>query len=478
MSEVKSYPPQKIRRVLVYLFKLADAKPTRKGNPAADAFLRKPSPDEVIAFLNDGTDFDNVKWFVGHKKEYRQTFQAAFMRRYGLNHADSIKAVNPILKVLDNSTYTQAQKIAYCENYLTYAHESDKAQLQARLEAKLGTITPVASSTAASPELPHKRGVMRLSANHVKLAPHMVRAAKILSKLSPDWSETALIRLYFIIRHIDTWRDGKGDGKTALNYVTFDELRAFLKSAGIYTRESFNRWLHDGVEAGYWTIARNKARLHYTGIKPLADMLMQCLPDDVLPDFIGNQAIGERMVWVDIRGGIATFEGRVLGAWIAEHEHGENGVTIQNRKIADMWHVSVRCVQYWRKAADIPHIANYAETEDPELPIKRKPNTYFAPDDTREHSHTGQSRRVRQIANRELSRRGFNPDSDGDVGQVEHLRIFFHDSQNRKGEITTAFQHIDNYRNKIAIPPGMPQYALKATVPTKAGVVGLYQEVI
>lgn len=471
MSEVKSYPPSEIRSKLLYWF-------AKRQKHAADNFLSKVSQDEIYAFLNDGTDFDNVKWFVGHKKEYRQTFQAAFMRRYGLNHADSIKAVNPILKVLDNSTYTQAQKIAYCENYLTYAHESDKAQLQARLEAKLGTFTPVASSTAASPEIAQNQaisGVMVRSAYHIKIDPHMIRAAEMLNNFSPDWSESALIRLYFIVRHIDMRRRYEA-GQDAINSVTIEELRAFLKQAGLYSRQTFNRHLHDGIEANYWTIAAG--RIFYRKLKVVAEMLMMCLPDEVLSDFMGNQAMGLRMVWVDARGNLGKFKGRALGAWIADRERGDKGVTIQNRKIADMWYVSVRCVQNWRKAAAIPHIANYAETDDEQQPIKRKPNTYYSPGDVRQHSHTGQSRLVRQIANRELSRRGFNPDFYGDIGQVKHHRIFFHDSQNRKGEITTAFQHIDNYRNKIAIPPGMPQYALKATVPTKAGVVGLYQEVI
>lgn len=417
----KSYTPSAIRRSLQYWFDQYALKAERKGNPPADAFLRKLSQDELIAFLNDGTDFDNVKWFVGHKKEYRQAFNEAFMRRYQLNHVDSIPAVNAMLKLKNNPTY------ASYENLLRYAHESDRAQLQARLEAKY-------ADTPATPETAQIAPSMVRSAFHVKLDHHMGRAALVLNHLSPDWCEIEAYRLWTIVIHIDTWRDGQA----AKNHVTIAELRAYLKAAGIYTRQSFNRWKTDALTAGYFRSV-TKDRIYYAGKKAVAEMLMTCLPDDVLPDFMGNQAMGIREVWVDIRGNIARFKGQLMGAWLAQRERDETGVTISNAAIAAMWYVSIRTVQHWRIQAQIPAVRNRDNHYKPMA------NSYHAPVDTREHNHTGQSRHIRQIVNREMTLRGFSPDSFADVGEAKQQKRYF---TNRR---ISAKQAMNKYAEKYGI---------------------------
>jgi hypothetical protein len=418
----KTYSTSEIRRTLQYLFDKVKDKPTGKGNPGAEKFLAKPTPDEIIAFLNDGTDFDAPKWFVGRIREYRQAFDDAFMRRYHLNHADSIKAVNPILKVLSNSTYTPEQKYAYCETYIKYAHESDQEQLQERLQAKFPSIAKEPEQRPITPVL----SILRRSPFHIKFDPHMIRATSVLNRVDPNVCETELIRLYFINRHIDAWRDGIGKGTQRKNYVTYDELRSFIKEAGFYTKSSFNRWLHAGAEAGYWTLASDEKRLHYIAFKKMPKLLMSRLPDELLPDFKENQAMGGRMVWADVRGTVQQFRGQALGAWIAQHErHDGAGVIIKNKNVAAMWHVSIRTVQNWRARVAIPADANFEKTDNPELPIKQLPNTYYPPDDAIKHSHIGKSRKVRQMTNLELSSRGVSPGSFVDARKAKLHKLFF-----------------------------------------------------
>lgn len=437
-----SYSPYELRQKINYLL-------SKHRKAVEKFFIAKVSTSDLFNFIWDNSPFDAIKEAAAYEWKERVEWEWIYYKEDNHPRYDARLLSPGILRLFEKAPESPLAKYmgkqqGYGSAYSASRESNIYPDVQVNQPENMASIdSPV--PTMELPETPKKppiSDVLQRTPFHVKFDPHMIRATQILNKVRPDYSETALVRLWSIIRHLDMMKRYEA-GKDAENHVDLDELRAFLKEAGLYTKSSFWRWLHDGQEAGYWTLSLEHNRVHHKGYRAVAAMLTDALPDELLPMFMGNQAMGGRMVWADCRGSVQEFRGNVLGAWIAQREKNDgNGVTIKNRDVAGMWNISIRTVQNWRARVDQPKRENFSKPEDSQ-DAKQRPNTYYSSDDTQKHSHRGQSRKVRSLTNLQMTQRGFSPDSYVLFGEAKPIKRFFTDSKK-----LSATERIQSYRER------------------------------